>query len=393
MVSTEEARHTVMNCPLRISFVLLTLIATTLANANVSSDDIHARILAAQRGTGTQSQTLLAPSAGISGSWYDPAKSGQGFTIQYLGPSSALLTWFTYDTQGNQRWMQGVGEINGQTIEFELLRLYGPRFGPGFDASARVTEMTGTLTLTFESCEAGRAVYSGYGGPNGLPADTLDIVRLTTVAGVGCGGGAIPTITAPLHKGINGAWYDPSHNGEGWMIELLGPSSALIYWFTYDDQGQQAWMLAVAEIAGNTLLAREVARPLGGRFGPNYDPGQVVQHLWGAFGMSVVGCNKNTLAYFGPNNFGSGGFGNIQRIVGVDGAPACNFPGGLRKLSGTLEAAPFSQTDGDTNDPGTPLRANRLLPILSPSPDSLRRAVSADKAASARAPMQSMPTA
>lgn len=295
---------------------------------------------------------------GISGSWYDPSKDQQGFTMQYLNPQALLLTWFTYDTQGNQRWMQGVGEISGNEVDFQMFRKFGPRFGPDFNPADAELELTGTLTLRFDTCNSGLAQYSGYSGPNGLPADTLNIVRITSVAGYSCDDETPASIPAPLHRGLSGAWYDASHDGEGWMIELLNPDVALVYWFTYDSQGRQVWLISVAEIRGNALFAGPAVRPVGGRFGPNYDPTDVTQEIWGAFGISFVGCNRATMAYAGPQAFGSGGLGNVTRIVGVGDASACAFPGGLRKLSGALEAAPFTLSDGDTNDPFSVERPN-----------------------------------
>ena len=37
---------------------------------------------------------------------------------------------------------------------------------------------------------------------------------------------------------MSGAWYDPTHNGEGFLLELLEPDEAIIYWFTYDETGK-----------------------------------------------------------------------------------------------------------------------------------------------------------
>jgi serine protease len=95
----------------------------------------------------------------------------------------------------------------------------------------------------------------------------------------------------------------------------------------------------------------------------------VVQEIWGAFGISFVGCNRATMAYSGPAAFGSGGLGNVVRIIGIDNADACAFPGGLRSVQGQLQAAPYSLGDGDTNDPGNPERPNNTPAQVQPAPN------------------------
>lgn len=286
--------------------------------------------------------------AGISGSWYDPDKSGQGVTIQYLDRNAMLLTWFTFDTQGNQLWMQGVGGISGKRADFELYQVSGPRFGPGYDPGAINVQDAGTLRITFDDCRHGTATYSGHGP---LPADTLHLQRLTQAAGFGCGGASARPFSGTLHRGINGAWFDPSHDGEGWIVELLDDSSALVFWFTYDQHGKPAWMISIAQVDGNRIFAETTHRPVGARFGPDFNPGHVRNEEWGAFALSFVGCNHATMAYGGVAPFGNGGLSNVRRLVGINNADPCAFPGGLRSLAGELEAAPYSVSDGDTNDP------------------------------------------
>jgi len=286
--------------------------------------------------------------AGISGSWFDPAKNFQGFTIQYLSAQSLLLTWFTYDTTGRQAWLQGVGSIQGTRVVFDAMnRFRGPRFGPDFDPDALQFVPAGSLTLDFFSCSAGRAVYSGGGG---LPADTLEIERLSELAGYACESAAVPGPSGTLHRAISGAWYDRGQTGQGWMIEMLSSDQALVYWFTYDSQGEQAWMISVADVIGNTLFAGETLRPVGGRFGPNYDPDDVVLENWGPFALSFVGCNKTVGRYIGPTGFGDGFYNNIEALAPINGDDFCAFPGGLKTVDGGLEAVPFSYVDGDTND-------------------------------------------
>ena len=82
-----------------------------------------------------------------------------------------------------------------------------------------------------------------------------------------------------LALGAIGTWYDPSHDGEGWKIEVINDTSAVIYWFTYPPPGaslgQQSWMVAVGTIQGDSILVDEVTITDGPSFGPGFDPNDV----------------------------------------------------------------------------------------------------------------------
>ena len=88
---------------------------------------------------------------GITGSWYEPATSGQGFVFD-LVPSSNLLAayWFTYPIEGGAReWYMAVGDISGDSAE---LIVYQTENG-FFDQSSMVdTNAVGSAHLAFSSC-------------------------------------------------------------------------------------------------------------------------------------------------------------------------------------------------------------------------------------------------
>ena len=45
---------------------------------------------------------------------------------------------------------------------------------------------------------------------------------------------------------ISGSWFLPARDGEGYVIEIIGPSlepEMLAYFYTYDDAGNQMWLL------------------------------------------------------------------------------------------------------------------------------------------------------
>ena len=72
--------------------------------------------------------------------------------------------------------------------------------------------------------------------------------------------------------GQSGAWYDPSHDGEGYFLQILNDSQALAFWFTYDKSGKQFWMLGIGDIEGSKITFPELLSAHGGKFGPEFDP-------------------------------------------------------------------------------------------------------------------------
>lgn len=96
-----------------------------------------------------------------SGSWYDPSHNGEGFIVQFIDDSNAVIYWFTYDEDGAQRWFTGVGQMSGNTLQItELLITDGGVFGPAFNPANVVRTAVGSLSLTFNSDQAGVAAYT-----------------------------------------------------------------------------------------------------------------------------------------------------------------------------------------------------------------------------------------
>ncbi|NIP17234.1 MAG: hypothetical protein GWM87_03050, partial [Xanthomonadales bacterium] len=50
-----------------------------------------------------------------------------------------------------------------------------------------------------------------------------------------------------LEPGIASAWFDPDHDGEGFIIEMLADGVVVLFWFTYDGEGNQDWYIAVGQ--------------------------------------------------------------------------------------------------------------------------------------------------
>jgi hypothetical protein len=120
----------------------------------------------------------------LSGSWFDPAHSGEGYVLEVLSDRRVLVYWFSYDSQGKRRWFFGSGEISDGRLLFEdMFTTQGGIFGPGFDPAAVKVKPWGSLELDL-GCQAGTATFSPT--EPGFPGGSLDLKRLTFLDGLNC---------------------------------------------------------------------------------------------------------------------------------------------------------------------------------------------------------------
>lgn len=240
---------------------------------------------------------------GFSGTWHDPARQGEGFVLEILDNGKALAVWFTYPPPGSpakQAWViaqEGVVERN--RIRFSnALTTRGAKFGPIFDPASVQILPWGSLDFEFLSCNSLRVSYSG---PSGWGSGVSNLERLSILGELSCTGkshiGSAGARTITGLKQRSGSWFDPSHSGEGWMFQELQDGRAVGFWFTYDAQGEQAWTIGFAEQAGANMRMDNVLRPIGGRFGANFDPSAIVVQPWGKYQVEFTSCASGTLNY------------------------------------------------------------------------------------------------
>lgn len=260
------------------------------------------------------SQSLLPPfllEAGISSSWFDPTHDGEGFLLEMLPENIAVLYWFTYDTNGAQDWYVGVGEVLANRIEFaEIYQATGGEFGSGFDPEKITHEIVGSASFVWSSCDQADMSYR-----IGSQSGRMLLSRITRLMGLDCGNPMPQLMNEEAF--LSGSWADPSHDGEGYNIEVLSNGQVLIYWFSYDPEGNRRWFFGLGEIQGGKLVFDNMQTSSGGVFGPDFDP-QTVRHApWGSLELDLD-CNGGTATYISTEaGFGSGTL-NVQRLTSID---------------------------------------------------------------------------
>lgn len=122
---------------------------------------------------------LLGRHSHLAGSWYNPARSGEGFVVEVLDDTRGAVYWFGFDPADPQRqaWMSGVGTFVGDVLRVDdLLRPVGGGFGAGFRADFVQRPRWGSLTLRLSPDGTGLAEFRQAGTDSNF---STPIQRLT----------------------------------------------------------------------------------------------------------------------------------------------------------------------------------------------------------------------
>ena len=126
---------------------------------------------------------------GASGSWFNLARDGEGIFVEIVktdGLPRISVAWFTYDLQGFQMYLTGVGDLTSDqtTVTISVQVTNGPKFGSAYNPIDLNRQDWGTITLNFNTCGSGVLSYAstveGYG------TGGIDLSRLTSLEQVRC---------------------------------------------------------------------------------------------------------------------------------------------------------------------------------------------------------------
>ncbi len=100
-----------------------------------------------------------------------------------------------------------------------------------------------------------------------------------------------------LQPGQTALWFDPERSGEGWQIEILDANRAIGYWFTYDEAGNQRWLLGEGGINGLRIEFPELLVTSGPVFGPGFDPADLVMEVAGSASFEFTSCDQGRYSF------------------------------------------------------------------------------------------------
>jgi hypothetical protein len=120
---------------------------------------------------------------GLSGLWYEPATSGQGFTFHWLDGDQLAVAYYGHHDDGSNFFLVGVhpGRFGyDEPLEIALSATAGGRFND-FDPGTIRSTPWGSLRLQFASCAQATARISGLDG-----VQELALIRLAPAPGLLC---------------------------------------------------------------------------------------------------------------------------------------------------------------------------------------------------------------
>lgn len=288
----------------------------------------------------------------MSGSWWDPARGGEGQFISFErvgGRRVVMLAWFTYDDEGNPRWLVGSADYGAGagSIEIPLLSGRGARFGVGFEPGDVVLEDAGTVQLSHLACDRLGFDYQGEGDEI-----TLELERLVgPLNGAGCAGDPEGPAAARLVGPLTGSWWHPERGGEGQFVAFETVADRLVaslYYFTYDAEGRPTWLVGSSDYgADQQRVEIEVSTGSGARFGSAFDSQDVEIRPGGRVILRLADCDRLRLRYNGSKTFGL----DLERLVGALDSHPCE----LATAAATAEDEALRELideHGLTGDPG-----------------------------------------
>lgn len=306
-------------------FLLLGMLLGAVAQAGAC--DLHPPV--AQSRIKAEAEALdhywIGP--GVSGSWYDPARSGEGIILQYLPDGRAFALWFTFPAAGEPdgaAWLLATeGVRDGHRLHFaDVLQPRGARFGEAFDPSAVEYERWGSLSLEFDSCGAMTARWEG---PDGYGSGSRALQRLSVVDEIDCAGQRRLTDSGSRDaaglRARSGAWFVAARPGEGWLVEDLADGQSLVYWFTFDPEGRQTWLVGAGQREDGRIRVPQLLQGSGTRFGPGFDPDAVDLADWGELELDFSSCQGGTVRYRSTVDGYGEGQRALERLTRLAGAP------------------------------------------------------------------------
>ncbi len=246
-------------------------------------------------------------SPGFTGLWYDAARPGFGAHIEVLAPATAggpdqvVFAWYVYNATGQQRWITGVGSINGATATIpNAFYTTGGLFPPAFNPAQVTNRPFGNVSFRFTGCNAGVLTYSTTDPDFGsIGTGEIAITRLTSIKDQPCTFFSAGQIDRNGRPAINPALINVLPNTGTALKEAYNRNGDQSTWaaqFTSEIQSNLAALDTLDGIVGNAVLP---PAPLAGVLVDDrliIDTSRPTCDAYLAIELGAAGCGGRTLA-------------------------------------------------------------------------------------------------
>lgn len=139
---------------------------------------------------------------------------------------------------------------------------------------------------------------SGPGGGNALTGYDGEGTGFGTYH-IALQGAEVADIDTPhgINPSMSASWFNPKEQGHGIMIDLMDESTAWMCWFTYDVDGNAAWICGLGDIGLGTIVFENAFMVEGGNFPPFFNPSQIEEVPWGSIVITFTGCDSGRMEW------------------------------------------------------------------------------------------------
>jgi len=251
--------------------------------------------------------------AAVTGSWYDPATSGQGFVLLSADDNTTVFYFYGFENDGKPLWLTGVARDmleTGYTTEVTMYITSGGNFG-SFTPDQISSEPWGTLNITFDTCSKATAELNGLSGQQ-----SMNMVRLAGLKGLECF--YFQTPPEPESAGLTGGWFDRTTSGQGFALHPITDGQMLVSFYGYKNNSERLWLVGnyQGQVSKGEPLVINIIFASGGKFG-GFAPQDITRTSWGTLTINFTDCNHATATLNGIDGQQTM---NMVKLVGLQGS-------------------------------------------------------------------------
>lgn len=241
----------------------------------------------------------------ISGAWFDPERSGEGWIVEMQPNNRFSLFWFTFDYLGVPMYLFGSGSYQpgAEQLNVELYKTSGARFGSAFNSSDVSMMAWGSLNFKPKGCDSAMVSYTSSDAMYGNGSRTVVPLYLTNTSN--CTG-----FWDGSKRQVAGTWFSPSRSGEGVVIQTRPNNQFSFYFFTYDMSGNQKTIFGDGTLYNGKGFANAYTVT-----GPKFKDSDSVfkqsvdVQSWGNIDIQKQNCNSLVMNYNAAGSgYGSGAY-------------------------------------------------------------------------------------
>lgn len=221
--------------------------------------------------------------AQFGGTWFNPARSGEGCLLTLEGDDQTFILTCYFNDNGGQAWFIGATTLDGDVLDFNPITITsGAAYGGEFDPADVVRQSFGRARVSLSDCNNA----------------TIDIwSELAEFPNFQTGMGKIIPANCRLNSAsqsdrrLAGSYFALGRSGEGAQVSIEADGSAIVAWYSYD-QGRQLWVFGNGRGSAELIQIADAVITQGANYGAAFDPSDVRTVVFGDIELRWLDCNR-----------------------------------------------------------------------------------------------------